>query len=213
MGLQPLSAAILAGGRAARLGGRAKALLPLGGTRIVDRQIAALREALAPGEPFIVSNDAGAYEPLGLRVVPDRIDGAGALGGLVTAMAESAAEATIVLACDLPFVTAAFVRWLAAECRGYDVALPKTADGYHPLCACWSHRALAELERRASSGHRRIIDALSALRVREIGPGEVARFDRPAGALLFNVNTPHDYERALQLIESYHDRHHAPDAS
>ena len=211
--LQHLSAAILAGGRASRLGGRAKALLPLGGVRIVDRLIAALGEAVAPGELFIVSNDAAVYESLGVRVVPDRISGAGALGGLITAIAESPAEATVVVACDLPFVTATFARFLADECRGRDVALPKTADGYHPLCACWSRRALPELERRASAGQRRIIDALSALRVREIGPGEVARFDGPAGTLLFNVNTPHDYERALQLIKSYHDRRHTSDAS
>jgi molybdopterin-guanine dinucleotide biosynthesis protein A len=139
-------------------------------------------------------------------VVSDLIDGAGAMGGLLTAIAESPGEATLVLACDLPFVTAQFLRFLADECRGYDVALPRTDDGYHPLCACWTRAARAELERRASEGHRRIIDALAALRVREIGPGEVARFDRPAGTLLFNVNTPHDYERALQLTKSYHDR-------
>jgi molybdopterin-guanine dinucleotide biosynthesis protein A len=211
--LQHLSAAILAGGQASRLGGRPKALLPLGGARIIDQQLAELRGAVGGNAVFIVSNDKALYEPLGVRVVPDRIAGAGAIGGLITAIAESAAEATIVLACDLPFVTAAFARFLADECRGYDVALPKTGDGYHPLCACWARSALAELERRAAAGHRRIIDALSALRVREIGPGEVARFDRPAETLLFNVNTPHDYERALQFTKSYHDRHHAPDAS
>jgi molybdopterin-guanine dinucleotide biosynthesis protein A len=155
---------------------------------------------------FIVANDAGLYEPLGLRVVSDRVAGAGALGGLLTAIAESAASHTIVLACDLPFVTTAFASFLAGECSGHDVALPKTDDGYHPLCACWSRNALPELERRAALGHRRIIDALSALRVREVGPGEMARFEHVAGTLLFNVNTPHEYERALQLSESYHDR-------
>lgn len=200
------AAAILAGGQASRLGGRAKALLPLGAGRIIDRQIAALREAVGSGEVFIVTNEAAIYEPFGLRIVRDRVSGAGALGGLLTAIAASAAARTIVLACDLPFVTAAFARFLAEACRGWDVALPKTDDGYHPLCACWSRESLPELERRAAAGLRRIIDALSALRVREIGPGEVARFERLAGTLLFNVNTPHEYERALQLNKSYHDR-------
>ncbi len=201
-----IAAAILAGGRASRLGGRAKALLPLGSTRIIDRQVAALRGAVDGGEVFVVSNDAEVYEPLGLRVVPDRVNGAGALGGLLSAVAESPADRTIVLACDLPFVTAAFARFLADACRGWHVAAPKTDDGYHPLCACWSRESLPELNRRAAAGLRRIVDALSALRVREISPGEVARFDRSAGTLLFNVNTPQEYERALQLNKSYHDR-------
>lgn len=210
--MQHLSGAILAGGRASRLGGTAKALLPLGGARIVDRQLEALRGALAGGGDaslMIVANDVATYAFSGVRVVGDRIAGAGALGGLVTALAESTADATLVLACDLPFVTASFLRYLVEQCDGFDVALPRTDDGYHPLCACWTRDARAELERRAVEGQRRIIDALSALRVREIGPSEVARFDDPAGTLLFNVNTPHDYERALQLTKSYHDRFNA----
>ncbi len=201
-----IAACILAGGQASRLGGRAKALLPFGDARIIDYQLSALREAVGTGEVFIVANDAELYTPLGVRVVADRVSGAGALGGLITGVAESAAPRTIVLACDLPFVTAAFAGFLAEECRGWDVALPKTDDGYHPLCACWSRETVPELERRAATGRRQIIDALSALRVREIGPGEVARFERVAGTLLFNVNTAHEYERARQLIKSYHDR-------
>jgi GTP:adenosylcobinamide-phosphate guanylyltransferase len=47
---------------------------------------------------------------------------------------------------------------------------------------------------------------VSALRVREVGPGEWMRFEQSAGTLLFNVNTPHEYERARQLNKSYHDR-------
>jgi molybdopterin-guanine dinucleotide biosynthesis protein A len=201
----PVAGAILAGGRASRLGGQPKGLLPFGDARIIDYQIKALRGAARHGDVFIVANDARLYGSLGLRVVSDRV-AAGALGGLLTAVAESAERLTIVLACDLPFVTSEFANFLAAACSGYDVALPKTDDGYHPLCACWSRDALPELERRAALGHRRIIDALSALRVREIGPGEMARFERLAGTLLFNVNTPHEYERALQLNKSYHDR-------
>jgi molybdopterin-guanine dinucleotide biosynthesis protein A len=194
-----IAGAILAGGQASRLGGRPKALLPFGDARIIDHQIAVLHEAVGDGEVFIVANDASLYEPLGLRVVADLVSGAGALGGLLTALAESPAARTIVLACDLPFVTAPFAEFLARQCGGHDVALPKTDDGYHPLCACWSREALPELERRAALGRRRIIDALSALRVREVGLGELARFEPLAGTLLFNVNTPHEYERALQL--------------
>jgi len=198
------AAAILAGGRASRLGGRAKALLPLGSARIIDRQLAVLRQVA--DDVFIIAADASPYAPLGIPVVPDTVAGAGALGGLLTALEASPAPEVLVLACDLPFVTPAFARYLCDEGRGYDVALPRTADGYHPLCASWSRRALPEIADRVRDGRRRILDALPALRVREIGPDEVARFDRPAGTLLFNVNTPHDYERARQLDKSYHDR-------
>ena len=144
-----VAAAILAGGQASRLGGRAKALLPIGGARIIDRQLAVLADVA--DEIVIVANDTGLYEGLGIRVVPDRIPGAGALGGLATAVGESIADRTIVLACDLPFVTTRFARFLASVARDVDVALPKTVDGYHPLCACWAREALPELERPGSA--------------------------------------------------------------
>ena len=196
-----LAGAILAGGRASRLGGRPKALLPVGDARIIDRQIAVLRTAVGHGEVLIVANEPELYRAMGLRIVPDREPGVGALGGLATALAASDATYTLVLACDLPFVTAEFASLLARACRGHDVALPRGDDGYHPLCACWSREALPELDRRIAAGQRRIIDALSALRVREVGPDEWMRFEQSAGTLLFNVNTPHEYERARQLAQ------------
>ena len=38
------------------------------------------------------------------------------------------------------------------------------------------------------------------VRVEEIGPGELAAFD-PDGLMFVNVNTPHDYERAKNVID------------
>ena len=52
----------------------------------------------------------------------------------------------------------------------------------------------------ACAGALKVIDVLSELRVREIGPAEIASFD-PDGVLFFNINTPDDYERANTYIE------------
>ena len=62
--------AILAGGRAVRMGGKAKGLESVGGRRIIDRVAEALREAT--DDLLIVSNDpaASAWLP-GVRAVPD----------------------------------------------------------------------------------------------------------------------------------------------
>jgi len=79
-----LAAAIVAGGAARRLDGAAKALLRLGNQRIIDRQLAAL-QAVTP-TIFIVAPDPSPYDGMGLRVVPDAIAGAGALGGIYTAI-------------------------------------------------------------------------------------------------------------------------------
>lgn len=193
-----LAAAILAGGQASRLGGRAKALLPLGGARIIDHQLAALGRVA--DDLFIVANEPELYAEFGLPVVADRLAGAGAIAGLHAALVTSRAPRALVIACDLPFVTAAFARALADAGSQADVALPRTADGLHPLCACWARAAAPVLERQVAAGRRRIIDALAFLRVRELPPDEVGRFD-PDDRLLFNVNTPDEYARALQMMD------------
>jgi len=190
-----ISAAILAGGRATRLGGADKASLVVGGARIVERQLAAL--AGVSDDIRIVADDAARYADLGVRVVPDVVAGEGPLGGVFTALADARHAWVIVLACDLPFVPAAVLERLAAESRTgeqVDAIVPRTHRGLEPLCA--AYRATCEGHARAliARGERRMTAFVAGLRVRELGPEALAPYD---GETLFeNVNTPHDYARA-----------------
>ena len=187
------SAAILAGGRARRLGGIDKSALPIHGTSILERQLAVLR-CVTP-HILIVASDEDRYRDAGVPIVCDRIRGAGSLGGLYTALVEAPTDQLVVMACDMPFLTAPILTRLAALGDGVDAAIPRDAHGLHPLCAAWSRRAAPHLRARIDEGRLRILDALAGLDVREMDPGELARFD-PDGRLLLNVNTPDDYTRA-----------------
>jgi molybdopterin-guanine dinucleotide biosynthesis protein A len=192
------SAAILAGGRARRLGGRDKAALQVGSSAILERQLALLRPLVE--RILIVANDAR-YARHGVPVVHDRVDGAGALGGLYTAIDAAGTARTLVLACDLPFLTMEFLSRLMIEGRDVDVVLPRTKDGFHPLCAAYSDRAGAAFGMQLAAGVRKITDAIErsdGLVIRELGPDELAQYD-PHGTLFFNVNTPDDYARAIEL--------------
>jgi molybdopterin-guanine dinucleotide biosynthesis protein A len=196
----PFTAAILAGGRARRLGGRDKAALAVGASSILDRQLMALR-ALTP-HLLIVGGNPSHGQTAAIRVVPDRIPGAGALGGLYTALAEAPTEQVLVIACDMPFVTAPFLARLAALGAAggpvADAVVPRDARGLHPLCASYARRIAGRLRAHLDAGRLRVIDALSELEVRHMGPDELEPFDRD-GRLLLNVNTPDDYARARAL--------------
>jgi len=190
-----ISAAILAGGRARRFGGADKASLVVGGTRIIERQLAVL-DTVAD-DIRIVSNDPGRYATLGVRVIPDQIAGAGPLGGLHAALADAAHHGVIVLACDLPFVTAAFLETLVAEFgtgEQTDVVVPRSGRGVEPLCAVYSTRCAETARRRIEAGNLEMRGLLSDVRVRELAPEVLAPFED--GSLFLNVNTPHDYARA-----------------
>lgn len=187
------TAAILAGGRARRFGGLDKSALVVAGSTILDRQLALLRP-LTP-HILIVASDAHRYREAGVRVVLDRIQESGSLGGLYTALLEAPTEQLVVMACDMPFLTAPFLTRLAAAGDGVDAAVPRDGRGLHPLCAAWSRRAVPHLRARLDERRLRVLDALPGLDVREIDAHELAQFD-PDGRLLLNVNTPDDYARA-----------------
>ncbi|MCX6551538.1 MAG: molybdenum cofactor guanylyltransferase, partial [Acidobacteria bacterium] len=129
------TAAILAGGRARRLGGLDKGRLVIGGRSILQHQVDLLR-GLAD-RVVIVANERGRYADLGVPVVRDIVAGAGSLGGIYTAVVEAAGP-VLVLACDMPFLTAGFLTQVWDAGRDVDVAIPRSPDGYHPLCAYYA---------------------------------------------------------------------------
>jgi molybdopterin-guanine dinucleotide biosynthesis protein A len=205
--MNPISVAILAGGHATRLGGADKASLRIGGRRIVDRQLEAV--AAVTDDVRIIASEAARYADLGVRVVPDIIAGAGPLGGLYTALADARHARVLVLACDLPFVTAALVERLEIASRAdgeVDAVVPRGARGLEPLCAVYRSACAAAARGCVERGELRMTAFLAGLRVREVG----ALGPQDKETLFENVNTPHDYARARGLVEpdekSFEDR-------
>ena len=77
-----ITGVIQAGGRSVRMGGRPKALMELGGRRIIDR-VADVVRAVAD-DALIVTNTPELYASLGLPMVPDAFPDHGSLGGIWT---------------------------------------------------------------------------------------------------------------------------------
>lgn len=195
---QGLAAAILAGGHARRYGGIDKSALTIGGVPILQRIVDTVRPNVA--QVFAVGDHFGAAATLGLDVIEDAIPDAGALGGIYTAVAHSPCERTLVIACDMPFVSTRFVERLAAE-RDADVVMAHDAKGYQPLCAIYTRACEAALRQRLERGERHAAVPPPGMRLVEIGPAELSALD-PEGLLFVNVNTPHDYERARRIVEA-----------
>lgn len=195
MRTSPWTAAILAGGDARRLGRIDKSALVVGTASILDRQLSVLR-GLTP-HILIVTGERGHVQtaPAGVRIVVDRVPGTGALGGLYTAIVEAPTDQVLVIGCDMPFLNAPFVSYVVERGRDAEVAVPRDERGRHPLCASYARRTAGHFRARIEAGALRVGDALEGLDVREIGPDEVAPFNRD-GRLLLNVNTPDDYARA-----------------
>jgi molybdopterin-guanine dinucleotide biosynthesis protein A len=194
----PPAAAILAGGRARRFGGIHKGTLRIGGQRIIERLIAVLRHVADP--VFIVAAEREPYVDLGLEIVPDVVAGRGALGGIYTGIVRSPRDRVVIVACDMPFLSERLLVRMTASSDA-DIVIPRTERGYEPLCALYSKACAEPIRGRLERGLLQASRLPEELRVEEIGPEILATYD-PDGLLFVNVNTPHDYERALGLFES-----------
>jgi molybdopterin-guanine dinucleotide biosynthesis protein A len=175
--------------------------LVVDGQSIRDRQLAALGGA---GLPIMIVGSSGDASdvPPGITTVSDLDPGKGPMGALWTALTLAPTARVFAVAADMPFVTAELVSWLVRQGGSVDIAVPRTRRGLEPLCATYS-RAAAPLLRETLNGgqlslHEFIATSRDELRVIELGESDLSPFD-PHGRLFFNINSPADYTRALEL--------------
>jgi len=180
-----LAAAILAGGRATRMGGVAKAFLVVDGARVIDRQLEVLR-ALTP-EILIVANEPAPYAALGLPIVADETAGQGPLAGILAALEAARAPRVLVVACDMPYLEREPLARLIAAAPEADVVAAES-DRAEPLCACYRRACAAVIRRRLAAGQRKTAELLEdpALRVVRV------RFAPEERRFLANFNRPSD---------------------
>ena len=135
------SAVILAGGQSRRMG-RDKAWLSVGGQPLLARQIALVRE-LAPAELFISGRAGTDYSSLGCPVLTDEFQDAGPLAGIVAGLQASAAPLLLVLAVDMPDMTASALRRLLEQCVSGAGVVPRANHRLEPLAAFYPKAALS----------------------------------------------------------------------
>lgn len=191
--LAEVAGAVLLGGASSRMG-RDKAALELGGASFAAR-IARLLASLCE-DVLLVGGEAPADAP-GLRVAD--LDGPRcALRGVASALAAARAERVLVVATDLPLMSADLLLALVAFPQA-DVVLPRGPRGPEPLCAIWRREpALAAARAALAAGRLAVRDLFGALDVAWLEGADLARVD-PDGAALLNANEPADLERARRL--------------
>ena len=192
---------ILAGGASSRMG-RDKGLLDFGGVSLILHTARLLKPLVA--EVTIVGSP-GRYARLGLHViadhvqlksVPDRL-GCGPLAGIATALAATRSPWNLIVACDLPYLSAKWLDWLLSRAlrSRSEAVVPRTERGIEPLAAVYRSDCGAPIAAALERGVRKVSDAVEELRVDFVYPREWRRID-PSEMILRNMNAPGDYEEA-----------------
>jgi len=187
---------IQAGGKSTRMGGRPKALIELGGRRIVERVLSALVPAV--DDVLIVTNTPELYAFLGLPMVADVYPDHGSLGGIYSGLTAAPGQAAFTVACDMPFLHPEVVKLVVARADQGDVVIPRVGDQHETMHAAYAKACLPHIEARLHAGQLRIVGFFAEVRVVEIAEADIARFRKPEIAFM-NVNTPNELERARAL--------------
>jgi len=172
--------------------GRDKASLLVDGTPLLLRGARALAEVTP--RVLLASGANPRFPELGLECVLDSAPGEGPLAGLEAALERlerARVTRALVLACDMPRVTAGVLAKLLAraESSAADVCVVATARGLEPLLGVYSVCALPAIRAARARGERRLDSFHGDVRVERVPEESLAR-----GCSL-NLNTPADLER------------------
>jgi molybdopterin-guanine dinucleotide biosynthesis protein A len=188
-----LSAVVLAGGRNTRMGGLDKGRIPFRGVPLAVRAVRLLAGLFQ--EVILVTNNPEAYPELsGLTLLTaDRFQGCGPLGGLHAGLLASSRPAALCLACDLPNLSADFIRrqtgiFFERDC---EVLLPRVRGEVEPLHAIYRKSLIGPIEKILNDGQGYSIRRLFPLARTEYLDLE----DEPEVMRMFaNINLPEDLD-------------------
>jgi molybdopterin-guanine dinucleotide biosynthesis protein A len=197
-----LSIVIQAGGESRRMG-QDKALRPFLGEPLIQRVIQ--RMAPIAAEILVTTNNLEAYRFLNLPLIPDRIPGRGALGGLYTALFAASNPLVGVVACDMPFANPELLRAasdLLTQQPELGAVIPRLEHGTEPFHSVYRRERCLPLVESALQNDRWRVDAwFPQVAIRFLTPVEIAAFD-PDELAFQNVNTPEEWKQAEALASN-----------
>lgn len=140
----PVYAGVLIGGQSRRMG-KPKHLMRLGRRTWLEKVVSAVRPFTE--EVVLLGRGHLPVKLAGTMVLPDAPGLAGPLAGMLSAMRWAPLVSWLFVACDLPLISAAAVKWLlATRAPGVWAAIPKSRAGFEPLFAHYDFRARPLLE-------------------------------------------------------------------
>jgi molybdopterin-guanine dinucleotide biosynthesis protein A len=201
-----ISCIVLAGGQGLRLG-RDKIQETVGADSLLQRVLFQLIPFNC--DIIIVTADKNSLPQFNgyqrYRIVTDIYPGKGALGGIYTGLAESSSDYNLVVACDMPFLNQALLRYMMGLAAGFDLVVPRLGELVEPLHAVYARDCMVHVEGLLKRGVLEVRALFELVRVRYVEASEIDRFD-PQHLSFFNINTEADLDRARQIAARYVER-------
>ena len=189
------AAVILVGGKSSRMG-RAKALLPFDNEPLIAHVVRRFKSWFP--EIIVVAAPDQELPELSAVLVRDEIAYQGPVSGIYHGLKAATKDVCFVTSCDAPFLNFELIDHLLEQISDYDVVVPFWQERFQPLHAIYRTSVVPLFKEQLERGELRPIFLYDKVRTRKIQEAEIRRLD-PEGLSFLNMNSPADYDAALQL--------------
>lgn len=189
------AAILLSGGKSSRMGTN-KALLKINGKTNIER----IRDELIKlfDEVILVTNEPEEYRFLNLKTVTDEYPGKGPLAGIHAGLKASSFDANLVVACDMPFVSAELAESMVKNLGHHDAVVPVIGGRRHPLFAVYQKSIMEAAEASIGKDRLRLQHLFENLDVHFLTEQDLETYSNGSlERIFFNMNKPEEYEQAL----------------
>ncbi len=187
---------VLAGGLSRRFG-EDKLLYQIGGKRVIEYTLEALRGVC--GRLCLVVKDKEKFSFLKeVEVVKDVIEKQFALVGLYTALENLKGDKALIVAGDMPLIKKEVVSLLLRRANP-PITLFNINGKLYPLFAVYYKQVLPELKLYIKAGGEKVLDFVKRFPYKEIAEGEVLEYD-PTLLSFLNMNTRTDANNIIKAI-------------
>ncbi len=175
--------------------GTNKALLQIDGKTVIE--LIAEELATIVDHVIVVTNTPDDYAFLRLPMIADNYIGKGPLAGIEAGLSFSTTEKNLIVACDMPFISAQLGSYLLSKLDHYQAAVPERDGQKHPLFGAYRREArnCAEMFLKEEKlAIRNMLNYMQTVYIR------VESLKMPINDLtLFNMNHPEEYKKAAQI--------------
>jgi len=185
---------ILAGGESKRMG-QDKASMLMADDTLLNHVIRRIQPLF--GVPFISVRESRKH--LLFPQLCDRMNGAGPMAGIETALERVDSQWVFAIACDMPFVSSGLIDAMAEKRDDHDMVVPFVDGSLQPLAAFYSKSCLPCMQSQLKSGDRSLKSLIRKLDAIIFTEGECRQYDPDLQSFL-DLDTPEDVACARSLL-------------
>lgn len=193
-----ITAVILAGGRARRMGGQDKGLLKINGTPMVTFIVQALRPQI-PSLLINANRNLDQYSAIcHCRTIPDMIEGfAGPLAGIASAMEKMQTPLLLTVPCDSPCLAENYASRMYQSMiqHNADICVARDGERLQPVFALLRSNLLPSLRKYLQQGNHKIDEWYAQHHMVEVDFSDYPE-------MFLNINTPEEHAELEQRLRA-----------